>query len=243
MDDDEDDEICKIVLLGESGVGKTSIISRFINGTFEESLMSTNGASYVCRNLTFPEYQNRMIRFEIWDTAGQEQYRALNKIFYKDAGICILVYDITNIKSFNALKDYWYDQIYDCCSKQVVLGLAANKSDLYENELVSEEVARNFANDINAIFMYTSACKFIGIDELFHNVGCRYIDPNFKIDENANKDKKKSDKNNNNNSNNINNDKVNNINNNKNKKGEKSKKIKLDEKNYKKGEEKKKKCC
>ena len=241
-EDEEDDEICKVVLLGESGVGKTSIISRFINGTFEESLMSTNGASYVCRNLTFPEYQNRMIRFEIWDTAGQEQYRALNKIFYKDAGICILVYDITNIKSFNALKDYWYDQIYDTCSKQVVLGLAANKSDLDEDEKVSEEIARNFAADINAIFMYTSACRFIGIDELFHNVGCRYIDPNFKIDESTIKDKKNK---NNNNSNKNNNDNANNTNN-KNKKGEKNKKnkkIKLDEKTHKKGEQKKKKCC
>jgi len=238
-EDEEDDEICKVVLLGESGVGKTSIISRFINGTFEESLMSTNGASYVCRNLTFPEYKNRMIRFEIWDTAGQEQYRALNKIFYKDAGICILVYDITNLKSFNALKDYWYEQIYDTCSKQVVLGLAANKSDLDEDEKVSEEIARNFAKDINAIFMYTSACRFIGIDELFHNVGCRYIDPNFKIDENTIKDKI----NKNNDSNKTNND---NVNNNKNKKGEKNKnnkKIKLDGKNHKKGEQKKKKCC
>ena len=235
-EDEEDDEICKVVLLGESGVGKTSIISRFINGTFEESLMSTNGASYVSRNLTFPEYQNRMIRFEIWDTAGQEQYRALNKIFYKDAGICILVYDITNIKSFNSLKDYWYDQIYDTCSKQVVLGLVANKSDLYENEKVSEDIARNFANEINAIFMYTSACKFIGIDELFHNVGCRYIDPNFKIDEST----IIKNKNNDNNANKINDNDNKNKNSEKNKK---NKKIILDGKNHKKGEQKKKKCC
>ena len=236
-EEEEDDEICKVVLLGESGVGKTSIISRFINGTFEESLMSTNGASYVCRNLTFQEYQNRMIRFEIWDTAGQEQYRALNKIFYKDASICILVYDITNLKSFNALKDYWYDQIYDTCSKQVVIGLAANKSDLYENEKVSEEIARNFANEINAIFMYTSASKFTGIDELFHNVGCRYIDPNFKIDFSSIKNKNED-------NNNINNDNVNNINKNKKAgKNNKNKKIKLEEKNHKKGKQKKKKCC
>lgn len=236
MEEDEDDEICKVVLLGESGVGKTSIISRFINGTFEESLMSTNGASYVCRNLTFPQYQNRMIRFEIWDTAGQEQYRALNKIFYKDAGICILVYDITNIKTFNALKDYWYNQICDSCSKKVVLGLAANKSDLYEEERVSEEIARDFANDINALFMYTSACKFTGIDELFYNVGCRYIDPNFKIDIGSINNKKNDD------NNNINNDKDNNDDN-INKKGGKNKKIKLDEKKHKNGEQKKKKCC
>jgi small GTP-binding protein len=234
MEEEEDgDEICKVVLLGESGVGKTSIISRFTNGTFEESLMSTNGASYVCRNLTFPEYENRMIRYEVWDTAGQEQYRALNKIFYKDASICILVYDISNFNSFNALKDYWHHEILDVCPKNIVLGLAANKSDLFEREAVSEENARNFAKEIDAIFMYTSASKFIGIDELFYNVGCKYIDPDYKLDGNkANGESGKLD-------NKINKDKDNKTN--KNKKEEKNKKIKVDEKNNKKV--KKKGCC
>ena len=241
MEDEDDDEICKVVLLGESGVGKTSIISRFINGTFEESLMSTNGASYVCRNLTFPEYQNRMIRFEIWDTAGQEQYRALNKIFYKDASICILVYDITNIKSFNALKDYWYKEIIDICPKNTTLGLAANKSDLYEREVVPEEDARNFAKEINAIFMYTSASRFVGIDELFHNVGCKYIDPNFKLDETKINDKSAKANNKINNESNKDKSKDNNMKKNSNKKKKKNKKLKLEEKNHKK--EKKKKCC
>ena len=239
MEEEEDgDEICKVVLLGESGVGKTSIISRFTNGTFEESLMSTNGASYACRNLTFPEYENRMIRYEVWDTAGQEQYRALNKIFYKDASICILVYDISNLNTFNALKDYWHQEILDICPKNIVLGLAANKCDLFEREVVSEETARNFAKEIDAIFMYTSASKFIGIDELFYNVGCKYIDPDFKLDENKENDK--SGKSNNK----VNNDKDkgNNVNKtNKIKKEEKKKKIKIDEKNNKK--EKKKGCC
>ena len=234
MEEEEDgDEICKVVLLGESGVGKTSIISRFTNGTFEESLMSTNGASYVCRNLTFPEYENRMIRYEVWDTAGQEQYRALNKIFYKDASICILVYDISNLNTFNALKDYWHHEILDVCPKNIVLGLAANKSDLFEREAVSEENARNFAKEIDAIFMYTSASKFIGIDELFYNVGCKYIDPDYKLDGNkANGESGKLD-------NKINKDKDNKTN--KNKKEEKNKKIKVDEKNNKKV--KKKGCC
>ena len=232
MEEDEDDEICKVVLLGEAGVGKTSIISRFIKGTFEESLMSTNGASYVCRNLTFPEYQNKTIRFEVWDTAGQEQYRALNKIFYKDAAICILVYDITSIKSFNALKEYWIQEITNSAPKGVVLGLAANKSDLDENEAISEEMARNFAKEINAIFMYTSASTFIGIDELFYSVGCKYIDPNYKVGEISLKDIQK----------NIQKKKDEKIKKKDNKDG-KNKKIKIGEKNQKKDEGKQKKCC
>ena len=231
MEENEEDDICKVVLIGESGVGKTSIIGRFFNGTFEESLMSTNGASYVNRNLTFSEYGNRVVRFEIWDTAGQEQYRSLNQIFYKDASICILVYDITNIKSFNALRDYWIKEIKESCSNKIILGLAANKSDLDEKEQVEEKIARDFASEINAIFMYTSAARNIGIDELFHNVGCKYIDPNFKADQAS-----------------INDDAKNNISENdsnkekKNKKNKKNKKIKLEEKNNKKGD-KKKKCC
>ena len=117
-DDDEEEEICKIVLLGESGVGKTCIISRFINNTFEEGLMSTNGASYASKSCSFPEYENRTIKFEVWDTAGQEKYRALNQIFYKDASICILVYDITNESSFKALQDYWFQQVKESAPRQ-----------------------------------------------------------------------------------------------------------------------------
>ena len=233
-EEEEDDDICKVVLLGEAGVGKTSIISRFYNGTFEESLMSTNGASYVCRNITFPEYENKLVKFEIWDTAGQEQYRALNKIFYKDASICILVYDITNIKSFNTLKEYWYQEILNSAPQKIVLGLAANKSDLFDREAVSEEMARNFAKEINAIFMYTSASKFIGIDELFHNVGCKYIDPNYKGGEVSIKDVQK----------NIEKKKDENINNKDSKDNKhKNKKIKIDKKSHKDAEGKKKKKC
>ena len=89
---EEGAQCCKVVLLGESGVGKTCIISRYINDTFDENGMSTTGASYVGKNMTFDEYGGRSIKFDIWDTAGQEKYRALTKIFYKDASIAILVY-------------------------------------------------------------------------------------------------------------------------------------------------------
>lgn len=228
MEDDEEDEYCKVVLLGESGVGKTSIITRFINGTFEKSLMSTNGASYVSKNLEFPEYENRIIKFEIWDTAGQEQYRALNKIFYKDASICILVYDITNMNSFNNLRDYWHQELLDSAPKNIILGLAANKSDLYEKEEVQEEIARQFANEINAIFMYTSASISVGIDQLFHYLGCKYIDKDFKVEDVKLSDIKK----------NLAQKKENNNNKDKDKK-----KIKLNNKKHKENNKKKKKSC
>ena len=99
---------CKVILVGESGVGKLSIISRFLKDNFSKT--STTGANFTTKTIFFQE-ENKSIRYEIWDTAGQEKYRSLAKIFYKDASICILVYDITNRQSFEELKKYWIEQI------------------------------------------------------------------------------------------------------------------------------------
>ena len=115
MSDDDDDEgedakTLKVVLIGESGVGKTSIISRYINNTFTSVLMSTTGASFASKTMML-EKENQSIKFEIWDTAGQEKFRALAKVFYKNAAVCILVYDITRKTSFEELKKYWITEI------------------------------------------------------------------------------------------------------------------------------------
>ena len=115
----EDGKQCKVVLLGESGVGKTSIISRFIDDVFEERLETTTGASYAGKNMVFKNYHNQVVNFEIWDTAGQEKYRALTQIFYKDASIAILVYDITNEETFEEIKNYWYDQVKESAPKDI----------------------------------------------------------------------------------------------------------------------------
>ena len=118
-DEDDGAQTCKVVLLGESGVGKTCIIARFINNTFEENLISTTGASYAGKTMTFDEYEGKSIKFEIWDTAGQEKYRSLTKIFYKDAGAAILVYDITRKESFEEIQKYWINQIKDFTPKNI----------------------------------------------------------------------------------------------------------------------------
>ena len=109
---------CKVVLIGESGVGKTSTISRYINNTFKSQLMSTPGANFVTKNVIM-EDDNQSIKFEIWDTAGQERYRALAKVFYKNAAVCVLVYDITRKTSFNELKNYWYKEIKENAQSNV----------------------------------------------------------------------------------------------------------------------------
>ena len=110
-DDEEKQSIpCKVVLIGESGVGKTSIISRYISNTFSSVIMATPGANFTTKTI-FLKDENQSIKFEIWDTAGQEKYRALAKVFYKNAAVCILVYDITRRTSFEELKKYWITEI------------------------------------------------------------------------------------------------------------------------------------
>ena len=108
----------KVVLLGESGSGKTAILSRYINNTFEDNIMATTGAYYKTKVEWFEE-ENQSIKLEIWDTSGREKYRALQKIFYKDANVCILVYDITSKDSFDELRNYWAKVVKEFGRKDV----------------------------------------------------------------------------------------------------------------------------
>ena len=170
---------CKVVLLGDSGVGKTCIISRYISGQFDENSASTNGASYASKNVEYPNLKKSLM-LDIWDTAGQEKYRALTKFFYKDAKVAILVYDITRMDTFNSVKNFWYEQVKENGPKNIVIGIAGNKCDLYEKEEVNENEAREFAESIGAIFALTSAQTNSGINELFHDVGNKYLDPSFQ---------------------------------------------------------------
>ena len=190
---------CKVVLLGDSGVGKTCIISRYISGTFEANSASTNGASYASKIVKY-EKLGKTLSLDIWDTAGQEKYKALTKFFYKDAAVAILVYDITRKESFDSLKEYWYTQLQENGGKSIVLGVAGNKCDMYEQEAVPENEAREFAKSINAIYSLTSAQNNTGINELFMDAGNKYLDPNFQQqindgNEEANQDKVKLDSN------------------------------------------------
>ena len=169
----------KIVLLGDSGVGKTCIISRYISGSFEANEKSTNGASYASKRVDYPDIKKSLI-LDIWDTAGQEKFKALTKFFYKDAAIVILVYDITRRDSFDNLKNVWHPEVLEHGAKDLVFGVVGNKSDLYESEAVPETEARDFAKSINALFALTSAQNNSGIDELFYNIGNKYLDPNFQ---------------------------------------------------------------
>ena len=170
----------KLVFIGDSGVGKTCIISRFLKGTFEHNINSTDGASYASKSI---DVNGKSLVLDIWDTAGQERYKSLTKFFYKGAKMAILVYDITRKESFDNIKSFWYDQIKEYGDEGILLGIAGNKSDKYDEEAVPEEEAREYAKSIGAVFQLTSAQNNSGINELFKSMGAKYLDPNAKVDE------------------------------------------------------------
>ena len=168
----------KVVLLGESGVGKTSIINQFTANKFNPKCNTSVSAQFTSKSISFPE-SGKTIRFDIWDTVGQEKYRSLTKIFYKDAKIIIFVYDITTEYSFNALQTYWYTETVDNTDGEPIYAVCANKYDLYDKAVVKTEDGKKFADKIKAIFQNTSAKSDTGINILFENLGKKIINPNY----------------------------------------------------------------
>ena len=188
MDDEETEEKnnFKIVLIGESGVGKTSIISQYVDQIFDTELNSSIGGSFSSKTLTLSN--GKSIKLEIWDTAGQERYRALTKIFYKDALACVLVFDITKKNTFEELRNYWIHQVKESAPEDIILAIAANKSDLIDKEEVDEKESRQFAEENNALYFTTSAKNSVGINELFMGIGKKFykLEDDVKIEKEVN---------------------------------------------------------
>ena len=145
----------KIILLGEVGVGKTSLINAYIDKKFDPKELSTHLPLINNNKVNSTEYKSFII--DIWDTAGQEKYRALTANFYKGSQIVIFVYSINEKKTFEEIKKYWYQSIIDKIGKDIIIGLAANKADLFYEEEVTREEGNKYAKEIGAIFRETSA--------------------------------------------------------------------------------------
>ena len=167
---------CKVILVGESGSGKTSIISRYLKNIYNDNPVSTLSPLSLTKNVIIDGYN---ISLEIWDTAGQEKYRSITTLFYKDALICILVYDITKKESFEKIQRYWHFSVIENGVKGLILGVAGNKFDLYEQEEVSEGEAKEYSDYINASFMLVSAKTNYGIDELFNKLVNKFVESEF----------------------------------------------------------------
>ena len=163
----------KIILLGKNNVGKTSLILQYSSNIFQEELASTIGAEYISKDLFF---NDQKLTLNIWDTSGQERYRSLSKIYFKNSHIIILVYDITSKESFNDIINFWYNYVTENLGNNLIFAIVANKSDLYLNEQVSHEEGENYAKKINAFYFETSAKNNEGINEMFSLVGKTFLD-------------------------------------------------------------------
>ena len=186
---DKDNISCKVVLVGDTGVGKTSIIERYINGKYDENQKTTLVSSYTFKKIDIKKY-NKSVSLDIWDTAGQEVYRSLSKNFYLNASIGILVYDISRKASFESIRDYWYEQLKTFGEEKMIFDVVGNKTDLFQREEVPENEARNFAKSINAGFHLVSCKDCVGIKDLFEDCGRKYLEDNDLTKEDSNKKNK-----------------------------------------------------
>ena len=143
----------KIILVGMSGTGKTNIIKALVDKPFEEDNDLTLTSSFVSKNISI---NKKNYQLEIWDTAGQEVYKSLTKIFIVDSKIVLFVYDITQKDSFEELE-YWIQTVQDILGNAPIYAIFGNKKDLYLSEKVEEKEGRKKAEEIGAYFKLTSA--------------------------------------------------------------------------------------
>uniref|UniRef100_A0A7S2SUM8 Uncharacterized protein n=1 Tax=Rhizochromulina marina TaxID=1034831 RepID=A0A7S2SUM8_9STRA len=156
----------KVVLLGDTGVGKSSLVLRFITNEFKQYQESTIGASFMSKLIMV---DGSPIKFQIWDTAGQEKYHSLAPMYYKGAAAAIVVYDITKESTFQTLKD-WVAELRSQGPENIVIAVAGNKSDLESEREVDTATAQSYAHSIGASFLETSAKTKANVDEIFSNI-------------------------------------------------------------------------
>ena len=168
------EEEIKVILIGESGTGKTSLINATMGLKFKEHLESTTTNSFSSKKVTIG---NKDYVLNLWDTIGQEKFRSLTKIFIKDSKIVILVYDITRMQSFKELE-FWYKMIHDILGDEPILGICGNKQDLFTKEQVKEEEGKKYAGDKNIPFKLTSAKNPLTFNKFLEELVKMYIEKN-----------------------------------------------------------------
>ncbi|QHO02880.1 Ras-related proteinBV [Arachis hypogaea] len=164
--DHEYDYLFKIVLIGDSGVGKSNILSRFTRNEFCLESKSTIGVEFATRTL---QVEGKTVKAQIWDTAGQERYRAITSAYYRGAVGALLVYDITKRQTFDNVQR-WLRELRDHADSNIVIMMAGNKNDLNHLRAVSSEDAQNLAEQEGLAFLETSALEAFNVDKAFQTI-------------------------------------------------------------------------
>ncbi|KAK3002729.1 hypothetical protein RJ639_019907 [Escallonia herrerae] len=157
------DYLFKLLLIGDSGVGKSCLLLRFADDSYLESYISTIGVDFKIRTV---EQDGKTIKLQIWDTAGQERFRTITSSYYRGAHGIIVVYDVTDQESFNNVKQ-WLSEIDRYASENVNKLLVGNKCDLTANKVVSYETGKAFADEIGIPFMEASAKDATNVEQAF----------------------------------------------------------------------------
>ena len=160
----EDDLHCRVVIIGDSAVGKTSLLNRIVSDSFNQYELSTVGANY---QLITKKIEGRKIEIQVWDTAGQERFRSLSPIYFRNAIGAIAVYDQTNKPSFEHL-DMWLKMFTDVAGTDTIIAIAANKSDLTDEIEVDPGEAKKQCEEKGFLFGETSAQSGNGVQDLFN---------------------------------------------------------------------------
>jgi small GTP-binding protein len=164
--DIKEDYKLKVVVVGDSGVGKTNLIKRFIQNTFTENSKATVGVEFISKSYKINE---QVFKIEIWDTAGQERYKSITAAYYKGAKGALIVYDTTQKVSFENI-DKWMREIKEKSSKDMKLMIIGNKTDLKDERAVTTEEALEKAKDLEAPLMETSALDGNNVKEAFYDL-------------------------------------------------------------------------
>lgn len=164
--EEEYDFLFKVVLIGDSGVGKSNLLSRFTRNEFSLESKSTIGVEFATRSI---QVDGKTVKAQIWDTAGQERYRAITSAYYRGAVGALLVYDIAKHLTYENIER-WLRELRDYADQNIVLALVGNKSDLRHLRAVPTEEARAFAQQHDLSFIETSALDSTNVDAAFHNI-------------------------------------------------------------------------
>jgi small GTP-binding protein len=164
----------KVIFVGESSTGKTALINCLMNKSFQTDIVSTSVPVESRITMKIDNKENELT-LSLWDTAGQEKFRCLNKLFFKEAKIAIIVCDITKKKSFDEIRSFWYNYIKEVCGQDIVIAIAENKADLYDMEEVFENDVNEFAKQFRVIHKRTSAKTGTGIRELLKMTCEKYV--------------------------------------------------------------------